>query len=90
MDIKTVNKILADAAVEVLLDNILDYRTEVTVLLFETGHIFPKEPLEIIEHPVKNSVVDTTLRPTEYCSFSARGPSHQRNASDHSSPLVAQ
>jgi hypothetical protein len=43
------------AAVQILLDNILDNRTEVPVLLLETRLIFPKEPFEIIkEHPVKH------------------------------------
>jgi len=42
--------------IEVLLDNILDYRTEVPVLLLKTILVFTKEALKIIkEHPVKKS-----------------------------------
>jgi len=45
------------AAVQILLDHILDYRAEVPVLLLETILIFPEEPLEIIEEdPVKHRV----------------------------------
>ena len=48
--------------IEVLLNNILDYRTEVPVLLLETIIIFTKEPLEIInEYPVKHRVFRMTL-----------------------------
>ena len=50
------------AAVGIALDNILDHRTEIPVLLLETRLIFPKEPLEIIkEHPVKHRVFRMTL-----------------------------
>ncbi len=49
-------------AVQVLLDNILDNRTEISVLPLETRLIFPKEPFEIIkEHPVKHRVFRMTL-----------------------------
>jgi hypothetical protein len=45
------------AAIQVLLDDILDYRTEIAMLLLETILIFLKELLEIIEeHPIKYSV----------------------------------
>jgi hypothetical protein len=50
------------AAVQVLLDHILDHRTEVPVLFFETGLIFTKEPLEIVKkHPAKHRVFWMTL-----------------------------
>jgi hypothetical protein len=45
------------AAIQVLLDDILDYRTEIAMLPLETILIFLKERLEIIEeHPIKYSV----------------------------------
>jgi hypothetical protein len=50
------------AAIQVLLDDILDYRTEIAMLLLETILIFLKELLEIIEeHPIKYSVLRMTL-----------------------------
>lgn len=50
------------AAVQVLLDNILDHRTEIPVLPLESILIFSKEPLEIIkEYPVKHRVFRMTL-----------------------------
>ena len=50
------------AAVEILLDNILDHRTKIPVLLLEPMLIFSKEPLKIIkEHPVKHRVFRMTL-----------------------------
>jgi hypothetical protein len=50
------------AAVEILLDNILDYRTDLPVLLLKTILIFTKEALKIIkEHPIKNRVFRMTL-----------------------------
>jgi len=50
------------AAVKILLDNILDYRTEVPVLLLKTILVFTKEALKIIkEHPVKHRVFQMTL-----------------------------
>ena len=45
------------AAVQILLDHILDHRTETAILLLETILIFSKEPLKIIkEYPIKNRV----------------------------------
>ncbi len=50
------------AAVEILLDHLLDHRAEVPVLSLETILIFPEEPLEIIkEHAVKHRVFRMTL-----------------------------
>jgi len=50
------------AAVQILLDHILDYRAEVPVLLLKTILIFPKEQLEIIEeHPIKHRVFRMAL-----------------------------
>jgi len=50
------------AAVEILLNNILDDRTEIPVLLLKPIIIFSKEPLKIIkEHPIKYSVLRMTL-----------------------------
>jgi len=37
------------AVVQILLDNILDYRTEIPILLLEQIVIFSKKPLEIIK-----------------------------------------
>jgi len=42
------------AAVEIFLNNILDHRTEIAVLLLEPILIFSKEPLKIIkQHTIK-------------------------------------
>jgi len=50
------------AAVEILLDHILDHRTKITILLLEPVLIFLKKPLEIIKkHPVKYRVFRMTL-----------------------------
>jgi hypothetical protein len=55
------------AAVQILLDNILDYRTEIPVLLPEQIVIFSKKPLKIIKkYPIKNSVFRMTL-PVDPC-----------------------
>jgi hypothetical protein len=55
------------AAVQILLDNILDYRTEIPILLLEQIVIFSKKPLEIIKkYPIKNSVFRMTL-PVDPC-----------------------
>jgi len=48
--------------VQILPDNILDYRTEIPVLLFKMGLIFSKEPFKIIKkYPVKERVFRMTL-----------------------------
>ena len=50
------------AAVQILLDHILDHRAEVSVLLLKTGLVFSKEQLEIVKkHPVKHRVFRMTL-----------------------------
>jgi len=50
------------AAVQILLDHILDHRTEIPVLLLEPILIFSKKTLEIIkEYPVKNRVFRMAL-----------------------------
>jgi len=50
------------STVEILLYNILDHRTEIPILLFETILIFSKELLKIIkEHTIKNRMVRMTL-----------------------------
>jgi hypothetical protein len=50
------------AAVEITLDHLLDYRTEIAVLLLEPILIFSKEPLKIIkEHPIEYSMFRMTL-----------------------------
>ena len=55
------------SAVEILLNHLLDYRTEIPVLLLETILIFPQEPLEIVKkHPVKNRIFRMTL-PVDPC-----------------------
>jgi hypothetical protein len=49
-------------AVEILLDNTLDHRTEITILLLEPMLIFSEEPLKIVkEYPVKHRVFRMTL-----------------------------
>jgi len=46
------------AAVEIALDHLLDYRTEISVLLFKTILIFYKKPLEIMKkHPVEDDAL---------------------------------
>jgi len=55
------------ATVEILLNNILDNRPEIAVLLLETIIIFPKEPLKgIKEHTIKNRVFRMSL-PVDTC-----------------------
>ena len=50
------------ATVEILLDHILDHRSEIPALLLKTILIFTKEALKIIkEHPVKYRVFRMTL-----------------------------
>jgi hypothetical protein len=49
-------------AVEILLDHILNHRTEISVLLLETILIFSKELLNIIiENRIKNGIFRMTL-----------------------------
>lgn len=45
------------AAVKITLDHLLDYRTEIPVLLFKTIFIFSKEPLEIISDEISLSII---------------------------------
>jgi hypothetical protein len=50
------------ATVEITRDHLLDYWTEISVILFKTVLIFLKKPLEIIKkQPIKNSVFRMTL-----------------------------
>jgi len=66
------------AAVQILLDDILDYRTEIAMLLLETILIFSKEPLKIIK---KYSI--------EYCVFRmtlAVDPWHNREDDSQNGP----
>jgi len=62
------------AAVEILLNHFLDYRTEIPVLLFKTILIFSKKPLKIIkEHTIKNRVFRMML-PVDPCHGSRKEP----------------
>jgi len=82
------------AAVEILLNNILDHRPKIAILLLEPIFIFSKEPLEIIkEHPIKNRVFWMTLAVDSWHSReddSRNGPGSRKEPQRPDTPGVLQ